>query len=60
MPPPHDVVAEAELRGVTVPAAKSAELLSASVQPDPARFADVVLLSVGVGPLPSKLEADEP
>jgi hypothetical protein len=43
----------AELRGATVPAVKSAELLSVSVQPEPARSAAVVLLSVAVGPLPS-------
>src|SRR5579859_2035568 len=58
--PPHDVVADAELRVVTEPAVKSDELSSLSVHPEPARLADVVLLSVGVGPLPSKLDADEP
>jgi hypothetical protein len=39
---------------------KSAELLSVSVHPAPARDADVVLVSVAVGPLPSKLVADDP
>jgi len=56
-PPPQDVVGDAELRGVTAPAVKSAALLSASVHPAAARRAAVVLLNVGVGPLPSKLSA---
>ena len=58
--PPHEFADDAELRGFTVPAAKSAELLSVSMQPALARSAEVVLPSVGVGPLPSKLDADEP
>src|ERR1700759_4278039 len=53
-PPPHDVAIEEALRGVGAPAAKSAALSSLSVQPAPPRLAAVVLLSVDVGPLPSK------
>src|SRR5450755_4422361 len=60
-PPPEQTFAAVdELRGSTVPTLKSAALLSESVQPAPARDAEVVLLSVAVGPLPSKPLADEP
>src|SRR5262245_19848519 len=58
-PPPHVLAVVAEFRGETVPALKSDELLSVSVQPAPARLSDVVLLIVGAG-LPSKLLADDP
>ena len=56
--PPHEVVGDAELRGATVPLLKSAALLSVSVQPAAARSAALVLSSVAVGPLPSKLVAE--
>ncbi len=50
---PHGVGAEAELRGLGAVAEKSLALLSVSVQPFDPRTAAVVLLKVGVGPLPS-------
>ena len=58
--PPQLCAVVAELRGATVPAEKSEPLLSVSVQPLAARSAEVVLVSVGVGPLPSKLLAELP
>src|SRR5437868_3049696 len=60
VPPPQEFAAEAEFRGLAAPLAKSALLLSVSVQPPPTRRAALVLSSVAVGPLPSKLLADEP
>jgi len=51
---------EDEFLGLTVPALRSAALLSVSVQPPPARESEVVLVRVGAGPLPSKLAADDP
>ena len=53
-PPPHGATVIAVFRGAGAPAKKSPLLLSVSVQPAPARDADVVLLRVAVGPAPSK------
>ena len=52
-PPPHGAKGVAVFRGAGVPLAKSAPLLSLSVQPCAARMSAVVLLSVGAG-APSK------
>jgi hypothetical protein len=54
------IPAVALLRGAGAPVPKSAALLSASVQPLLARSAADVLLSVGVGPLPSNCVAEPP
>src|ERR1044071_1633877 len=51
---------DAVLRGLGIPTAKSAALASVSVQPLAVRRAAVVLLSVGVGPGPSKQFAVDP
>jgi len=53
-PVAHGASGDDVLRGAGAPAAKSAALLSVSVQPPSARKAAVVLLSVGAAPLPSK------
>ena len=52
-PPPQDTLPEAELRGLAVTLLKSAELLSVSVQPLPARLSELELSGVGAGPVPS-------
>ena len=52
--PPQTLALEAEFRGLGVPAAKSPELLSVSVQPPADRSTDVELLGAGVGAAPSK------
>ena len=55
------LVVTALLRGAGASLAKSAALLSLSVQPSAARSAAVLLVSVGeVGPAPSKLVASAP
>src|SRR5882724_3085290 len=59
-PPEHRFAGEAELRGATVALLRSAPLLSVSMQPRPARSAELVLSRVAVGALPSKLLAEEP
>jgi hypothetical protein len=51
---------EAVLRGFGPPTVKSAALLFVSSQPFLFLFAAVVLLSVPVGPLPSKQVAEDP
>ena len=60
MEPLQGVAGEAELRGLTVPAVKSTELLSVSVQPLFVLTAAVVLVNVAVGADPSNAVAVEP
>src|SRR5689334_16191859 len=57
---PQTCNAEAELRGAGAAAVKSAELLSVSVQPLPARKAASVLLKVGAGLASEKLALPYP
>ncbi|MCW0438027.1 hypothetical protein NB723_002991 [Xanthomonas sacchari] len=53
LPPPHRLTGAALLRGVGAPVAKSALLLSLSVQPPLPRSTARVLLGAAVGALPS-------
>src|SRR6476646_3307683 len=54
----HGVAEAAELRGVGAAAEKSLELASVSVQPSPARSAEVVLPIAGAAPVPSESVAE--
>ena len=56
----HAFTREAVFRGMGAPAAKSAELLSVSVQPLPARSAAVVLLRTGAGAVSEQLADPKP
>jgi hypothetical protein len=60
-PPAHGLNGLALLRGVGgVITVKSVALLSASIQPPPARMSLALLPGAGAGPLPSKLLAVVP
>ena len=56
----HGFVADAEFRGVGLPVEKSTELLSLSVQPLPARLADVVFVSTDAGDVSEQFAAPYP
>ncbi len=52
---PHELIGDAEFRGLGAPDAKSAPLLSLSLQPLAARRPAVVFVSVGAGDVSKQL-----